>query len=155
MLFIFIWRIIALKYCVGFYQTSTWISRRFTHVPSYSPLWPSSRGSLVPLCFLPLGWCHLHSLGYWYFFILMEIKSSKLIFFPWVTFYLKFSLYPEPIKTTSWWMLTINQLEAVYACLFTNQLTEEGVPFSCHFIQLSEPLLQPATMTRQLCIALG
>ena len=26
----------------------------------HSPLSPSSRGSLVPLCFLPLGLCHLH-----------------------------------------------------------------------------------------------
>ena len=29
---------------------------------------PSSRGSLVPLPFLPSGWCHLHIWGYWYFF---------------------------------------------------------------------------------------
>ena len=28
---------------------------------------PSSRGSSVPLLFLPLGWCHLHIWGYWYF----------------------------------------------------------------------------------------
>ena len=27
-----------------------------------------SRGSLVTLHFLPLGWCHLHIWGYWYFF---------------------------------------------------------------------------------------
>ena len=27
----------------------------------------SSRGFLVPLYFLPLGWCHLHIWGYWYF----------------------------------------------------------------------------------------
>ena len=26
----------------------------------HSPLSLSSRGSLVPLCFLPQGWCHLH-----------------------------------------------------------------------------------------------
>ena len=26
-----------------------------------SPLSPSSKGSLVPLLFLPLGWCHLHT----------------------------------------------------------------------------------------------
>ena len=31
----------------------------------YSPLSPSSRGSLVH--FLPLGCCHLHIWGYWYF----------------------------------------------------------------------------------------
>ena len=28
---------------------------------------PLSRGSLVPLHFLPLGWRHLHIWGYWYF----------------------------------------------------------------------------------------
>jgi len=32
-----------------------------------SPLSLSSRGSLVPLHFLPQGWCHLHIWGYWYF----------------------------------------------------------------------------------------
>ena len=26
----------------------------------------SSRRSLIPLCFLPYGWCHLHIWGYWY-----------------------------------------------------------------------------------------
>ena len=25
------------------------------------------KSTLVPLCFLPLGWCHLHIWGYWYF----------------------------------------------------------------------------------------
>ena len=30
----------------------------------HSPLSPSSRSSLVPLCFLPLGWYHLHIWGY-------------------------------------------------------------------------------------------
>ena len=33
----------------------------------HSLLSPSSRGSLVPLHFLPLGWCHLHIWGDWYF----------------------------------------------------------------------------------------
>ena len=34
----------------------------------HSPLSPSSKGSSVPLCFLPEGWCHLHIWDYWYFF---------------------------------------------------------------------------------------
>ena len=34
---------------------------------SFSALSLSSRGSLVLLCFLPWGWCHLHIWGYWYF----------------------------------------------------------------------------------------
>ena len=33
-----------------------------------SPPVPSSGGSLVPLCFLPLGWYHLHIWGCWCFF---------------------------------------------------------------------------------------
>ena len=34
---------------------------------SHCPLSPSSRGSFVPLWFLPLGCCLLHIWGYWYF----------------------------------------------------------------------------------------
>ena len=33
----------------------------------YSPLSLSSRGSLVPLCFLPIEWYYLHIWGCWYF----------------------------------------------------------------------------------------
>ena len=33
----------------------------------HSPLSLSSRGSLIPLHFLPLEWYHLHILGCWYF----------------------------------------------------------------------------------------
>ena len=33
----------------------------------HSPLSLSSSGSLVPLHFLPWGWCHLYIWGYWYF----------------------------------------------------------------------------------------
>ena len=40
-----------------------WVSSQLFH----SPLLPSSRSSLVPLCFLPLRLCHLHIWGYWYF----------------------------------------------------------------------------------------
>ena len=40
-----------------------WVLSQLFH----SPLLPSSRGSLVPIHFLPLGWCHLHIWGYWYF----------------------------------------------------------------------------------------
>ena len=34
---------------------------------SLTPLSTSSRGSLIPLHFLSLGWYHLHIWGYWYF----------------------------------------------------------------------------------------
>ena len=41
----------------------------------YFLLSPSSRGSLVPLCFLPLGWCHLIS-------EVIDISPSKLVLHP-------------------------------------------------------------------------
>ena len=40
-----------------------WVLRQFSH----SPLSLSSRVSLVPLRFLPQGWCNLHIWGHWYF----------------------------------------------------------------------------------------
>ena len=40
--FIFNWRIIALHYCIGFCHTSTWISHRYTYVPSLLNLPPTS-----------------------------------------------------------------------------------------------------------------
>ena len=40
-----------------------WVLSQLFH----SPLSLSSRDSLVPLHFLPSGWCHLHIWGYWYF----------------------------------------------------------------------------------------
>ena len=40
-----------------------WVLTQLFH----SPLSLSSRDSLVPLCFLPLHWCHMHIWGYWYF----------------------------------------------------------------------------------------
>ena len=45
-----------------------WDLRQLFH----SPLSPSSRGSLVPLHFLPQGWCHLHIWGYF------DISPSNL-----------------------------------------------------------------------------
>ena len=39
-----------------------WVLSQLFH----SPLSPSSRGSLVPFCFLPLEWYHLHIWGCWY-----------------------------------------------------------------------------------------
>ena len=40
--FIFNWRIIALQYCIGFCHTSTWISHRYTYVPSLLNFPPTS-----------------------------------------------------------------------------------------------------------------
>ena len=44
-LFIFNWRIIALQYCVGFCHISTWISHRYTYVPSLLKFPPISTWS--------------------------------------------------------------------------------------------------------------
>ena len=52
-LFIFKWRIIALQYCLGFCQTSTWISHMYTYVPSLLNLPPASL-SIILCC---LGYC--------------------------------------------------------------------------------------------------
>ena len=43
LLFFLNWRTTALQYCIGFYQRSTWINHRFTHVPSHlniPPIFP-------------------------------------------------------------------------------------------------------------------
>ena len=40
-----------------------WVLSQLFHCPLSLP----SRGSLVPLCFLPLEWCYLHIWGCWYF----------------------------------------------------------------------------------------
>ena len=45
----------------------------------FTLLSPSSRGSLVLLCFLPKGWCHLHIWGYWYF---SQKSWFQLVFLP-------------------------------------------------------------------------
>ena len=56
-LFIFSWRIIALHYCVGFYQTSTWISHGYTY-------------ALLPTHPTPLG-CYRALVGFLSFFFTM------------------------------------------------------------------------------------
>ena len=50
---------------------------------------PSSRGSLVLLCFLPLGWCHLRIWGYWYFF---QKSWFQLVLHP--AWHLAWCMYP-------------------------------------------------------------
>ena len=46
-----------------FLNVEFWVLSQLFH----SPLSPSARGALVPLCFLPLGWCHLYIWGCLYF----------------------------------------------------------------------------------------
>ena len=49
LLFIFNWKIIALQYCVGFWNT-TWISHRYVYIPSLLNLPPTSH----PILCLPV-----------------------------------------------------------------------------------------------------
>ena len=55
-----------------------WVLSQLFH----SPLSPLSRGSLVPLNFLPLEWYHLHIWGYWYFSqkFWFQLESPRLAF---------------------------------------------------------------------------
>ena len=56
---IFNWRIIALEYCAGFYHTSTWISHRYTYVPSLLNLLPTPHTIPPSLgCHRAPGWPH-------------------------------------------------------------------------------------------------
>ena len=59
-LFSFNWRIIALQYCVGFCHTSTWISHRYIHVPSFLNLPPAPPHPTLLGCHRALGWSSLH-----------------------------------------------------------------------------------------------
>ena len=59
--------------------------------PTFStPLSLLSRGSLVPLFFLPLGWCLLHVWGYWYFSqqSLFQLMLHPSRHFTWCTLYI-------------------------------------------------------------------
>ena len=49
--------------CHNLHFFGSWVLSQLFH----SPLSPPSKGSLVTLRFLPLGWCHLHIWGYCYF----------------------------------------------------------------------------------------
>ena len=52
----------------------------------HAPLSPLSRGSLVPLSFLPLKWYHLHIWDYWYFShqSWFQVVSHTVQHFVWV-----------------------------------------------------------------------
>ena len=64
-----------------------WVLSQLFH----SPLSLSSRGSLVPLLYLPWGWCHWHIWDYWYF-------SRQ----PW------FHLVLHPAQYFAWYILHIS-----------------------------------------------
>ena len=56
------------------------------------------KGSLVPLCFLPFEWCHLHIWGCWYFSWQKLNKQSDNIH-PWCT---SFPILNQSIVANRW-----------------------------------------------------
>ena len=56
--------------CSTFFEC--WVLSKLLH----SPFSLSSGGFLVPLHFLPKGWCHLHTWGYWYFLLFSWAPKS-------------------------------------------------------------------------------
>ena len=73
-LFIFNWKIVALQYCVGFYQTSTWISHRFTYVPSHLNI-----SSHLPPHPTPLGCDHA---PVWIPWVIQQIPIGYPFYYP-------------------------------------------------------------------------
>ena len=66
-----------------------WVLSQLVHFPL--SLW--SRGSLVPLHFLPRGWCHLLFWGYWYFpqQCWLQLVLHSAWHFIWCTLHIGFS----------------------------------------------------------------
>ena len=83
---------------------------------SNSPLSLSSRGSLVPLCFPPQGWCHLYICGYLYFFLQ-----------PW------FQLVLNPVCHFTWCTLHVSYLSRVTIHSLDVLLSQFGTTSLFHF----------------------
>ena len=81
----------------------------------HSPLSLSSRGSLVPLQFLPWGWCLLHTWGYWYF-------SQQ----SW------FQLILHPVGHFSWCTLHISYISKVTIYSLCLLLSQIGISLLSH-----------------------
>ena len=82
----------------------------------HSPLSLSSRGSLVPLCFPPQGWCHLYICGYLYFFLQ-----------PW------FQLVLNPVCHFTWCTLHVSYLSRVTIYSLDVLLSQFGTTSLFHF----------------------
>ena len=74
-LFIFNWRVSALHCCVGFCYTSTWISHRYTYVPSLLNFHPTLLG-----CHRAPGWapCIIEKIPTGYLFYILVYVSMLL-----------------------------------------------------------------------------
>ena len=82
----FNWRIIALQNCVVFCQTSTWISHRYTNIPSFSNLPPTS--------------LHWHRALVWVSWAIQQITIGYLFYiwqckFPCYSFHTSHPLLPS------------------------------------------------------------
>ena len=75
-----------------------WVLSQFFH----SPLLPTSRGSLVPLHFLPKWWCHLHIWGYWYFSWKSWIPACTLSSLDFLMIYSVYKLNKQSDNIQSW-----------------------------------------------------
>ena len=72
----------------------------------YSPPSPSSKCCLIPLCFLPLGWCHLHIWGYWYFSLQswFQLVLNPVLHFPFLRLQNHQNKYISSIIRQSFWI---------------------------------------------------
>ena len=77
--------------CSNSHPSSWWCYPTISSSVAHSPLSPSSRGSLVLLCFLPLDWYHLHIWGCWYF--TQQSWYQLGIHSAWCAFHLMYSAY--------------------------------------------------------------
>ena len=93
-LFIFYWRIIALQNFAVFCQTSTWISHRYTYIPSLLKLSPIS----LPTPPLSLGW---YRAPVWVSWATQQIPIGSLFYiwyrkFPCYSFHTTHPVLPSP-----------------------------------------------------------
>ena len=102
--FIFNWRIFASKYCAGFCHTSTCISHRYTYVPSFLNLPPTSLPTPLD-CHRALNLSSLHHIGNSY----LRIVSMLLPLFilPSASFSFSFSslVLLSVLDHTPWWFI--------------------------------------------------
>ena len=110
---IFNQRIIALQYCVGFYQTLTWISHRFTQVPSdlnilTPPSHPTPLGCyrvLVPSSLTNTANSHWLS-------ILCMVMYASLLLFPYISPSPSSPLHPQSPAMS----ISLSQYLCHYCC---------------------------------------
>ena len=114
---IFYWKVFALQYCVGFYHISTWISHRYTHVPSLlsaprisHPIHPSRLSpstGLISLCHIANSPCFTYgNICFTYGNMCVSVILSQF-------------LPPFPSLTVStWFPLLVKYVKQILLCFF-------------------------------------